>query len=72
MGKSIHLIGQPIYLQIIKLLDRPNITQIIRQGGYDRYTKQFDSYTHLVTYLYAVLSKYDSIREIIAGLLSNC
>lgn len=71
MGKSIHLIGQPIYLQIIKLLDRSNISQIIRQGGYDRYTKQFDSYTHLITYLYAVLSKYDSIREIIAGLLSN-
>lgn len=71
MGKSTHFLGQPSYLQLIKLLDRAKISQITRTGGYDRYTKRFDSYTHLIIYLYAILCRYDSIRELIAGVLSN-
>lgn len=71
MSKSTHFIGQPSYLQLIKMLDIAKISQITRTGGYDRYTKRFDSYTHLIIYLYAVLCRYDSIRELIAGVLSN-
>ena len=71
MSKSTHFLGQPSYLQLIKLLDRAKISQIIRTGSYDRYTKLFDSYTHLIVYLYAVLCRYDSIRELTAGVLSN-
>ncbi len=71
MGKSTHFLGQPSYLQLIKLLDRSKINEIIRKGGYNRYTKRFDAYTHLITYLYTVLLRYDSIRELVVGLLSN-
>lgn len=71
MNKSTHFIGQPSYLQLIKLIDRSKINEIIRQGDYNRYTKRFDSFSHLTTYLYAVLMRYDSIRELVAGLLSN-
>ncbi len=71
MGKSTHFLGQPSYLQLIKLLNRAKINEIIRQGGYNHYTKRFDAYTHLITYLYAVLMRYDSIRELVVGLLSN-
>ena len=71
MGKSIHFLGQPSYLQLIKLLDRSKIDAISKSGNYNRYTKRFDSYTHLITYLYAVLCRYDSIRELVVGLLSN-
>ena len=71
MSKSTHFIGQPSYLQLIKLLDRSKIDSISKSGKYNRYTKRFDSYTHLITYLYAVLCRYDSIREVVIGLLSN-
>ena len=71
MSKSTHFIGQPSYLQLIKLLDRSKIDSISKSGKYNRYTKRFDSYTHLITYLYAVLCRYDSIREVVVGLLSN-
>ena len=71
MGKSTHFLGQPSYLQLIKLLDRVKMDSIIDKSDYNRYTKKFDAYTHLVTYLYAVLCRYDSIREVVVGLLSN-
>lgn len=71
MSKSTHFIGQPSYLQLIKLLTRSKVDHLIRKNGYDRYTKKFDAYTHLITFLYAVLSRYDSIRELVVGLLSN-
>lgn len=71
MSKSTHFLGQPSYLQLIKLLNRSKIDYLIRKNGYDRYTKKFDAYTHLITFLYAVLSRYDSIRELVVGLLSN-
>lgn len=71
MSKSTHFLGQPSYLQLIKLLDKSEIDSIIRNNDYNRYTKKFDAYTHLITYLYAVLCRYDSIRELVVGLLSN-
>lgn len=71
MGKSTHFLGQPSYLQLINLLDKAKINSTIRKNNYNRYTKKFDAYTHLITYLYAVLCRYDSIRELVVGLLSN-
>lgn len=71
MSKSRHFIGQPSYSQLLKFIDRQKISQIVRKGGYDRYTKRLDSYCHLVTMLFAVLQRYDSLREVVAGLLSN-
>lgn len=71
MSKSTHFIGQQRYLQIIKFLDRSKIDSLIRKEGYDRYIKKFDSYTHLITLLYAVFSRYDSIREVAVDLLFN-
>lgn len=35
-----------------------------RKHGGERYVKSFDGYTHLLTMLYAVISRFDSLREI--------
>ena len=64
MGKSTHFFGQPIYRQLIKLLDKDKILQISRNLGGERYVKSFDSFTHLLTILYAVIMRIDSLREI--------
>ena len=64
MGKSSNFFGQPIYGQLIKSLDRERIVEISRKHGGEKYVKSFDGYTHLVTMLYAVIQRFDSLREI--------
>ena len=68
MGKSIHFSGQPLYSQVIKLLDKSKILQISRKYGGKYYIKRFDGWTHLVVMLYAVIMRFDSLREIMASL----
>ena len=64
MGKGSNFFGQPIYGQFIKSLNREKILEISRKYGGERYVKSFDAYTHLLTMLYAVIQRFDSLREI--------
>ena len=64
MGKSRNFFGQPIYGQLIKSLDREKIIEKSRKHGGEKYVKSFDGYTHLLTMLYAVIQRFDSLREI--------
>ena len=64
MSKSSNFFGQPIYGQLIKSLDREKIVEISRKHGGEKYVKSFDGYTHLLTMLYAVIQRFDSLREI--------
>ena len=64
MPKSSNFFGQPIYGQLIKSLDREKIVEMSRKHGGEKYVKSFDGYTHLVTMLYAVIQRFDSLREI--------
>ena len=71
MGKSTHFIGQPMYNQVIKLLDKSKVLQISRQNGGELYTKRFNAWIHLVVMLYAVIKRFDSLREITTSLLAD-
>ena len=64
MSKSSNFFGQPIYGQLIKSLDREKIVEISRKHGGEKYIKSFDGFTHLLTMLYAVIQRFDSLREI--------
>ena len=64
MSKSSNFFGQPIYGQLIKSLNRDKIVEISRKYGGEKYVKSFDGYTHLLTMLYAVIQRFDSLREI--------
>lgn len=68
MGKSSHFIGQPLYCQVISLLDKSKILPFIRERVVERYTKKFDCWIHLVVMFYAVIERFDSLREITASL----
>ena len=68
MGKSTHFSGQPLYCQVIKLLDKSTILRLSRKYGGKHYVKRFDVWTHLVVMLYAVIMRFDSLREIMASL----
>ena len=64
MSKSSNFFGQPIYGQLTKSLDCEKIIGISRKHGGEKYVKSFDGYTHLLTMLYAVIQRFDSLREI--------
>ena len=64
MNKGIHFIGQPMYGQLIDLLDKGEILKFSRENGVERYVKHFDAYQHLAVMLYAVIKRFNSLREI--------
>ncbi len=69
MSKDSHFIGQPVYSQMLKLLDREKILKISHETkGSEAYVKRFDGYTHLVVMLFGVLKHFDSLRELEIGM----
>ncbi|MGH2643921.1 MAG: IS4 family transposase, partial [Chitinophagaceae bacterium] len=70
MSKSteIKLVGQPIFSQILKLIDKSSFKSLVKQTGSDYYYKAFKSWTHLVTMLFGILSRCDSMAETCEGL----
>ena len=71
MRKNSHFSGQPLYYQVIKLLDKSKVLAYSRDNGGERYTKRLNSWIHLVVMLYAVIMRFDSLREITASLLAE-
>lgn len=69
MSKSTHFSGQPIYGQLINLLDKRKVLEFCETVGKERYIKHFDGWQHLLTMLYAVIKRLDSLREISASML---
>lgn len=71
MSKDTNFIGQPLFLQILNLVDRSKISNISKKGNHDRYIKKLDGYTHFVSLLFAVFQRYDSLRELVVGMLAE-
>ena len=71
MGKSTHFFGQPVYGQLIKSLDRDKIVEMSRKNGGEKCVKSFNGFIHLLTMLYAVIMRFDSLREIEAAMTAE-
>ena len=67
---SKHLVGQPIFKQILDLIPRNKFNLLVSKHKSDRYYKTFDSWTHLMTMLFGLLSRCDSMGEICDGMQS--
>ena len=70
MGKitEIKFVGQPIFKQIMNLVNKVDIQGLIRKHESDYYYKSFKTRTHLFTILFGILSRCDSMTEICEGL----
>jgi hypothetical protein len=70
MGKitEIKFVGQPIFKQIMNLVNKVDIQGLIRKHESDYYYKSFKTRTHLFTMLFGILSRCDSMTEICEGL----
>lgn len=70
MRKSTIFFGQPIFSQMIGLLDQEKIsTQVINHKS-DYYCKRFTTFQHLITMIYGVTSGCNSLRELCSGIVS--
>ena len=68
MSKSTHFIGQPLLGQILSFIDHAEVLRISKEHGGEHYVKHFDGWHHLVTMLYAIIMRFDSLREIQASM----
>ena len=70
MGKDTtkNLVGQPIFKQIIKMLPRDRFDSLVYRCKSDRYYKAFFSWDQLVTMLFGIFSRCDSMREVCDGM----
>ena len=67
-NREINFVGQPILKQILKLVDTIDLRSIINKHQSDRYYKAFKTRTHLVTLLFGIFSRCDSMTEIVEGM----
>ena len=70
MGKDSkkNLVGQPIFRQIIKLIPRDKFNELVIKCKSDRYYKTFFSWEQLVTMLFGIFSRCDSMGEVCDGM----
>ena len=65
---EIKFVGQPIFGQLLKLIDKAKFINLVREKKSDHYYKAFKSWDHLVVMLFGILSRCDSMAEICEGL----
>ena len=59
MGKSTHFLGQPVYGQLIKCLNKDKIIEMSRNHGGERYINSFDGWQ------YPVRRKCKTLRKVL-------
>jgi len=65
---TIKFVGQPIFAQIMKMVCKTEFSLLVKKHKSDRYYKEFKSWDHFVSLLFGILSRCDSISEIIDGM----
>lgn len=63
-----HLVGQPVFKQILDIIPRNKFDMLVRKHQSDRYYKTFDSWTQFMTMLFGILSRCDSMGELCDGM----
>jgi hypothetical protein len=63
-----NLVGQPIVKQIIKILPKEKFDLLVAAQKSDRYYKSFFSWEQLITMLFGIFSRCDSMGEVCEGM----
>jgi len=70
MGKDtqIKLVGQPILIQVIKMVYKFEFDKLVKEKKSDHYYKSFKTWDHFVTMMFGIMSRCDSMAETCEGL----
>jgi len=71
MCKGTLFIGQPIFTQLLFYVKGSKIDTIARKHNAERYVKKFSTRQHLIIMLFSAFEGYNSLREVVLGMLSN-
>jgi hypothetical protein len=63
-----NLVGQPIFKQIIDYIPKEKVELLVNKYDSDRYYKTFSSWKQVVTMLFGILSRCDSMAEVCDGM----
>ena len=61
-------VGQPIFAQILNLIEPTDFKRLVKLHKADRYYKSFKAWDHVVTMLFGIISLFDSMTEACKGL----
>jgi len=71
MRKDTTFIGHPILNQLFFYVKGTKIDKIASKHNAERYVKKFSTRQHLIIMLFAAFEGYNSLREVVIGMLSN-
>jgi hypothetical protein len=63
-----NLVGQPIFKQLLEFIPRNKFDLLVNKHQSDRYYKTFSSWTQLITLLFGIFSRCDSMGEVCDGM----
>lgn len=63
-------VGQPIFKQLVDFLPKTKFNELVHKHQTNKYYKTFDAWTQLLTILFGVLSRCDSMAEVCDGMLA--
>jgi len=69
MSKSNYFFGQSVFGQLISLIDDSLIAWAVKKYKADRYVKRFSTKDQLISMLFCVIGKCNSIREVCGAML---
>lgn len=69
MDKSTHFFGQSVFGQMISLIDDSLISWAVKKFQADRYVKKFKTKDQLISMLFCVIGKCNSICEVCGAML---
>jgi hypothetical protein len=70
MRKINHFAGQPIFSQVLQLIPKRLIRSLALKHKTEHYVKSFKTYEHLVSMLFCVYQRCNSLREVSTGMLA--
>ncbi len=69
MDKSTYFFGQSVFGQLISLIDNSLVQRAVKRFHADRYVKKFTTKDQLISMLFCVIGKCNSLREVCGAML---
>ena len=68
MLKGTTFSGQPVFAQLIGMINRSTFASLVKEHNADHYSKRCKSWEHLMCMLYCVMNNCTSLREVTHGI----
>lgn len=60
--------GQPVFAQLVGLINKASFSHLVKEHDADRYFKRCKSWEHFISMLYCVMNNCTSLREVTHGI----